>query len=548
MMKKLSKITSLMKIFGCISIIILSICDAYAGVKCGDKVCDDGVKCYVKEYSSIRGKGKYYTCTNTPPEIHEWEKGKVYEKTSSDDNVSYSTEYDGLAGDRTITKDEDGTLHYDYGGSGAYELDDPRSNKSCHIDDLTEKYMKNCYSCVIVSALINTFMRITYEEKMQKLMKDAGVKLLVIGMFLWIAFYILKKLSSFTSLEPMKMLQELFTFFFKCVVAFAFISSGLKIISEYFVNPVLIAGADYGIGIIDSVMPENITISGKTKTYDKDDKINLVAKAAIDQKVFDKIMTISKKADAATSLNFVIGNALICHSTHAGAIQLFKKITEMLGFKLFIPDFWLMLAGALIWFFAFMVTMAVNFYLLDLSFKIGFALLALPVCIGLWPFEKFKDKFVICLKIIINAAGTFLFLGITTGLSIVLISASLRGTEQLLDHIKNNNSRAVSSIFGFTSGAFLLVLFAYLYSHKLISKTVSQLTDKFFDSKMNGLNPIHKKTTQAIDFVKKQAGNVAGMVANPVKGGMTDMLKGGATKLARGAIDKVRNGLSGNGD
>lgn len=412
---------------------------------------------------------------------------------------------------------------------------DFRTNEACHIDQLKDRYMGTCYSCVVVSALISTFMSVA--DKVEPLMQMAGTKLLFIGMMIWLPIYILSKLSSFVSLEPMKMVQELLTFFFKCLLAYTLITSGLRMISTLIVNPLLIAGADYGIAIVDGVMPDKLNIDGVSednKSY------RLAASNSIDRKVFDKIMTISKKADAAVSLNFVIGNALFCHSYHAGAISFKIPISETTSIPFYFPDFWLMLCGAVIWFFAFMVVMGVNFYLLDLSFKIGFALMALPITIGLWPFNKFKGKFTDCLKIIINAAGTFMFLGISTGISIVLISSALGGTDKLLQEINANNQEYVSQLFSLTGSSFLIILFAFLYSHNLISETVSKLTDKFFGSMMSGITPMNELTTQTIDFAKKQIGNAASIVTGGVGSMASTAVKSAATQVARKAVNAVR--------
>lgn len=267
-------------------------------------------------------------------------------------------------------------------------------------------------------------------------------------------------------------------------------------------------------------------------------------KAVLDTTVFDKIMLISRKADNAVSLNFVIGDALVCHSTHAGAIQFAKKVTDLIGLEFYFPDIWIWLCGAVIWVFALMVTLAVNFYLLDLSFKIGFALLALPITIGLWPFEKFKDKFKVCVDIIINAAGTFMFLGITTGLSIVLISSSLGGTEELFSAIENDRKEYISNTFSLTGGKFFLILFAFLYSHKMISETVSNLANKFFPSVTNGLTPMHHMTTQVIDMGVEKAKMVASGVAGAVTGGATTAAKAVAKTAARQAVKGIRKGIS----
>ena len=425
------------------------------------------------------------------------------------------------------------------------ELRTLRTNESCHIDALYEDYMGSCYSCVIVSALINTFMQVA--EKLAPIMQLAGTRLLIIGIPLWLAFYIIQKLVSLVSLEPMKILNDLFKFFFKCLLAYVLITSGVRAISKLMVNPLLGAGADYGIGIVDSVMPENVS-KNVTSKLDKDTKLyKLAASNGVDEKVFDKIMLLSRKADAAVSLNFVIGNALFCHSYNAGAHLLSEKLDKYTGIKLYFPDFWLMLCGVLIWFFAFMLTIGVNFYLLDLSFKIGFALLALPVTLGLWPFEKFKDKFGICIKLIANAAGTFMFLGITTGMSIALISASLGGTDELLNQIKANNQDYVSRAFGLTSGAFILVFFAFFYSHKLISETVSKLADKFFGSVLSGVSPMANKATQMVDMAKKGVTKVAGGLYGATAGKAVNAVKASAKNAAlsagRGAVKGIRKGV-----
>lgn len=436
-----------------------------------------------------------------------------------------------LVGGEHLHQDPDGILTYE----DSLDLSYARSNEACHIDQLKDRYMGTCYSCVVVSALISTFMAVA--DKVEPLMQMAGTKLLFIGMMIWLPIYILGKLSSFVSLEPMKMVQELLTFFFKCLLAYTLITSGLRMISTLIVNPLLIAGADYGIAIVDGVMPDKLNIDGVSednKSY------RLAASNSIDRKVFDKIMTISKKADAAVSLNFVIGNALFCHSYHAGAISFKIPITENTSIPFYFPDFWLMLCGAVIWFFAFMVVMGVNFYLLDLSFKIGFALMALPITIGLWPFNKFKGKFAECLKIIINAAGTFMFLGISTGISIVLISSALGGTDKLLQEINANNQEYVSQLFSLTGSSFLIILFAFLYSHNLISETVSKLTDKFFGSMMSGITPMNELTTQTIDFAKKQIGNAASIVTGGVGSMASTAVKSAATQVARKAVNAVR--------
>ena len=154
--------------------------------------------------------------------------------------------------------------------------------------------------------------------------------------------------------------------------------------------------------------------------------------------------------------------------------------------------------------------------------------------------KEFKDKFMVCVRILANAAGTFMFLGVTTGLGILIINASLGGTEQLFAAIASNNAIYVSQRFSLTGGAFIIILFALLYSHKLISKTDDKFAGKFFPAVTNGLSPMHHMTTQAIDFAKKAVGSTLSLAGGLVTGGAATAAKAAGRQVARQAI---RSGL-----
>lgn len=535
------------------------------GFTCGSSYpygCPEGQKCWKSILSDAgsltMGNASIntqfdYTCSAEKPKFNAFTKKAWQEAPEGSQGKgfeSYTTAIGIQKG--TVTKSDGSgeskteivgikTQHFQAQATGETFNYPARSNHGfCEIPQMMEDYTGTCYSCLIVSSLIRTFMDVAV--KAFPVAQEAGVKLLVIGMVLWSAFFVLQKLSSFASLEPMKVLQELFIFLFKCLIAYTLVTSGISVINKLIVNPILIAGSEYGSAIIDSVASEAKmpTIAGKAVEEDSRNYV-LNNTGMIDQEVFKNIMRISKKADAAVSVNFVIGEAVACHAFHAGAIQFTVGSNDSL-INFYFPDIWIWLCGIVIWCFAFMLVMGVNFYLLDLSFKIGFAMLALPVTIGLWPFNKFKDKFKICIDIILNAFGTFLFLGVTTGMSIMLISGALGGTSDLFDAIANDKKEYISRVFGLTSGAFLLILFAFIYSQKLISETVSKLADKFFPAKTSGLSPIHSHTTQAIDFAKKQIGNGVSMLTSGVTGGASAAIDASVKKVARTAISKARGG------
>ncbi len=759
----------------------------------------------------------YYTCAAEVPENSSSIFVKsTYEKATpgaaNTTNETHTTSGGLIDVDGSTTANGETNIKVSVAGSQLYEVGDDtegdayttRTNDECNIPGLKDAYLSTCYSCRIVGQMLEVFL--TAANQAFGVTSEAGIKLLTIGMFIWIAIYILKQISKFVQPEPMVMLQELFNFFFKCVVAYIAITSGLRIFTDLIISPILKTGADFGIAMIESVMPDllktdddtplaqdepysvepiqnqqqasqvaqqnDVTIRGQVKLsqlrpenmsqlnesgmnycqiggdhdhafgahqldyryaaadfaktcanpqfnkaytasgYDacaknayanrnnksryytmmeecgkklrsqikpiveqlckkppqpqgqnqmkqlqqtyyekniyqkafdaankqfnlnpkltiqnytdpqyftlsaalisaqvageghrnrflnnvgscaqpcdfnklgakiygqldswgksnglgnrfsneldwcnkklaylgmggvndfdnvstptnnyyvaktKDNSTVLIAipKAAdgrelIDDTVMSRLMYLSKKVDNAVSINFVIGNAVTCHSTHAGAIQFAQKVTDLIGIKFYFPNVWLWICGIIIWVFAFMLVIGVNFYLLDIGFKIGLVLLLMPVALGLWPFASpFNKVFSALMKQIIHAAGIFAFLGVSTAMSISIISAAMGNTDTLLQAIQNNDTEYVSETFGLWSGSFILIIFAYLYSHKLISETVDKLTNKFFDGDMTG-NSIHTMTVQAMDWCKSKVTAVAGLVAGAVTGG-----------------------------
>ena len=211
-----------------------------------------------------------------------------------------------------------------------------------------------------------------------------------------------------------------------------------------------------------------------------------------------------------------------------------------------IINLWLWLCGALIWFVGFMLTLGIGYYLLDISFKLGFSIMALPVAIGLWPFNITKGTVTKVISIMLKAAGTFVFLGLTTSYALAMISFALRDVNVLFDNVEKGNAQWISETFELTGPYFLIILFAFLYSMKLISSTISDYVNKFFaDSVFGDADPMHKKLTQATDFakqqlmkpVKKAVGKISNEVGEQAKEGVVR-----AGKFVRGLFKGKANG------
>ena len=457
--------------------------------------CPDGKKCFkYRDASAYSGFQTYntsleityaYKCLE--PDSREAKKNKytpVLNGENTDEIKLYtSSAYSFLDSRTTITETGEVTVEY------------LKKENGCNIEAMRVQYQSKCYSCVIIRTLMETFLNAC--SKAYDITSEAGVKLLVFGALIWMAFFVMKNVSSLSNVEPGAMMNTLMTFLFKVMVAYILITSGLGVLVKYTINPILTAGADMGIAFINAtsdvsganglesryaVHTPTITDGGTTTEIVSSDVMN-------------RVMQFAQDLDKNVSLNLVIGHSITCWSITGGAwdFHYFRTV-----------NLWLWFCGALIWFVGFMLTLGIGYYLLDISFKLGFAIMALPVVIGLWPFNITKGKVSAVISIILKAAGTFVFLALTTTYALVMISIALRDTDTLLDKVKDGEAEWISETFAPTGPYFLIILFAYLYSMKLISSTVSDYVEKFFkDGVFGSADPMHGKLTQITDMTKQ---------------------------------------------
>ena len=280
--------------------------------------------------------------------------------------------------------------------------------------------------------------------------------------------------------------------------------------------------------------------------------------------VMNSILGATKAIGDITSENMVLGDAIMCYASldNGGAWHPFGHV---------VTNFWMWFEGMFIWCTGMLLTIAVAYYLLDLSFKIGFAVVALPIVVGLWPFDLTKDKFSICISIIAKSAATFAFLAMTTTFTVQLTDAVYsyedadatveedpnapkglaklyeiydRATKADANLLKMSEAEREADInyaaskLAVFSTTFVLLLFAFLYSFKLVQATVPDLVNKFFPDKAFGnQQPMHHWATAASKWVKDQAMKPVGWARDAA------LYQGG--KLAQNAVGKAVGGITG---
>ena len=263
----------------------------------------------------------------------------------------------------------------------------------------------------------------------------------------------------------------------------------------------------------------------------------------IPDSVLSSVYNTTRQISDSVSLVLVLGHALTCNAVHAN-----KQEVTVLGLRLFsYPNIPVWLCGAIIYFVGFMLTLSVAFYLVDIAFKLGFAVILLPIGVALWPFPPTKSKLTILVSIILKNAAIFAFLALTVSYALNLIGEAGSGLESVFERIDNNETDTIIKDFSLFSSNFLVVLFALVYGMKLIGSTITDYVDKFFPDKAFGggqaASPIHGSMTQAMDFAKKKVAapvaSFAGDVAKTQMGRATaatgKLLSGGYNQQIRQA-------------
>ena len=523
------------------------------GKACGSHFpygCATGQKCVQEDADNSRIRGgqssifitdssSSYTCKDEIPDDKQNITGKYnYKEVSEGDKNTYYTDTWGVSNKTTVNADGSYSQKTSFAKITFSDIEVDKygqdvqmykgDNSACNISNMQKMYQSSCYSCKIILTLITTFMNAC--GKVYDLTRDAGSKVLVIGSMIWLAIFALKLVSSFTNQEPMSIVNDLFIFMFKVAAAYITINVGIGAIVDLFINPLLVAGADYGLGLLQAANQEIINIALTSHFPYQGTEV-------ISSNTIDRLMALTEGIDKTVSTNLVIGHALTCHSFNAGMITIVDPKTLGLPVTLRIPDIWIWICGAAIWFCGFMLTLGIGYYLLDVCFKIGFCIMALPIVIGLWPFGPTSDKFKNCMSIIIRSSALFAFLALVVSYSLSLVSVALGDLTLFYAKIKAGDAEWIANTFSLFGSNFLLILFAYIYSIHLTSKA-NEYTGKFFsDGVFGDASPIHGKMTQITDFAKKVAtapvkyaggvvahqatkavGGIAGFAVNKAKG------------------------------
>ena len=266
-------------------------------------------------------------------------------------------------------------------------------------------------------------------------------------------------------------------------------------------------------------------------------------------KILTGIELMMKKIYTSLGALYALGQSLMCYATDIGYHCVGLKVfgVERCAIKLVNLTVWL--CGVAIFLTAFFMSMSVGMYFIDVSFKIGFALLMLPISIALWPFEVTRGKLSENFSIIIRNAMLFALVSIGVSFAVILIEQGvLHGIDEEAFNaaLKDENSRMMAEDYSLDSMRILVILFCLIFGLKIITSSVTDYLNKIFpDNLFGGSSPMHHMGTQAFGYVQSRTVTpAAALVGDMAKNGAGHLMMGvgsGLSKMSQGDFTPLKN-------
>ena len=236
--------------------------------------------------------------------------------------------------------------------------------------------------------------------------------------------------------------------------------------------------------------------------------------------ILSGLQDIMLRIYASLSQLYIYGNALTCYASDVAYTCVGFKAINMCALK--VPNLSLWFSGGIIYLAAFFMTLCIGMYFIDVTFKIGFAVLFLPISIALWPFPPTKDKFEKNLSIILHNAMLFAFLSIGVAYAVTLVQSVVFGgvidQENFAKALTDDSGEQMSQGFALHADTFLLVVFSLFAGLKIMQSSVNDYLNKVFpDNIFGNASPMMRKGTQALGFMKSRALGMVKPAANLAK-------------------------------
>lgn len=409
-------------------------------------------------------------------------------------------------------------VNYTYQGAGEaafgkYETIDASNTEGCMPLPAKLAETRSCIFCPLFLTIFNAAQTMTTQSF--GILGPEIAKVIFVGLALYIAFLVLKYVSSMTKQDTPKFMNELLTQCFKVVVACVLLYTPDFVYGKI-IGPVLDAGTELGGALLFEEgssytqwcsIEQNIT--DQTNEFiggGEEGKDTPLKEGLIPAYIYTKIECFIRAVQAEIALSQSIGSSLMCISRNAAADNVASVP---------IPDFPMMFQGLLIWAMAWIMTIAFAFYLIDATVKLGIIGALMPFFIASWPFKATSQYTSTGWNMLLHTFFVYAMMGLVISINIQLIlqgvSAGAASADNLQDLINGNNIDALREALDIGFSGFLILIASCLFAFKLTGQAASI----------------------AGEFASAGATNIAPGIGTLALSGATGMAKKGLNKVGK---------------
>lgn len=254
---------------------------------------------------------------------------------------------------------------------------------------------------------------------------------------------------------------------------------------------------------------------------------NLNSKTMFADDILMNMKSMMVKINQSLGALSMLGQGLRCYSWDIAPLEISAEPIQLriIRMNFYIPGMFIGLT-------AFFLSMAIGMYFIDISFKLGFAVVFLPLSLSLWPFPPTKDKFIENISIVIRNAMLFACISIGISYAIILISEGIlsEGWEdfwtivddrlQLAEESDkyNDNMQRFTESFSIDTTRVLIIIFCLFFAFKIVSSSVTAYLNRFFGEGALGSaeNAMHHMGTQAMGTITNATIGKAGRLARDI--------------------------------
>ncbi len=404
-------------------------------------------------------------------------------------------------------------MFFNANGASVQYANEEKSNaaiRGCEVLPVKLYNYKKCMFCPLVGTVYDGVAKIT-DLSFGKMAGGFAV-LLALGFAIWIAIQVLAQISSLTKQDAPKFLGGLIRQGYKVLIAFLLLQYSGQVF-KYAVNPIVETGLIFG----ENMLTYNANVFSDAKNADGSytrQARSVKGGAHFGLELYDKLEKYVVSIQQQIAFMEAIGTSLVCTG---GNLMMFKgTFTEFPdGFQMFIQ-------GSIIAIFAFLLSLAFGFYLLDAIVQIGVVGGLLPFIIAAWPFKATSTYTSTGVGMLMNSAFLFLFVGLIMGVNTTLLEEALGSANdingwslnQIGLAINGQDTNKLKELTDISAVGFMILLFCCIFGFKFVNQA-TPLANKFASGGIGkGIAP--GIATMGASFAKSAGLNIASPVTSAV--------------------------------